>query len=143
MSHADLNSWAQLGSAATAKAAPTLATDGVAIPAGVNQAMILVKNAAGTGAVTAKIRMWGYHAGAAAWFALGTGTGATTSNTAGVLNGGNSIECVVADTLRHSELVNGLMRYERLDYEILTTAGTGTESFSTYVDFVPTSKVPS
>jgi len=143
MSHADLNMYATLGSGATTKAAPTAATDGAAIPQGVNQALILLKSTAGSGTMTASVRLWGYSQTSAVWHMLGTGTGAGASNTAGLLNTGSPIEeSPTANTLRHAELINGLLRFDRIDYEIVSLGGSGT-AVSVYAEFIPTAKVQS
>lgn len=119
---------AELLSAATSSAAPSAATDGVQVPSGVKQGVVHLESTAGSGTMTALVRMWGYlnKLGTGEWVPLGTGTGETTANTQGVLNEGNAIEEISANKLQYAEVIDHLDVFDRLYAEIITLGGTAT-----------------
>lgn len=101
-----------LASGSTSGAAPTAATDGVAIPYFADQATIMLKSTAGSGTMTATVRIWGYSVLNSEWYALG------------VLNAGTAIpEVTTADTLSYTEQIVGLRAFIRLAAEIIGSLG--------------------
>lgn len=116
--------------AVTSKAAPSAASDGVQIPHGAEQGSLFVRSTAGSGTMTALIRLWGYdpneNNGAGGWFPFSIGTGEAAANTSGVLNGGDAIEEVATDSILHYELLSNLQVFSRVDAEIISLGGTGT-----------------
>jgi hypothetical protein len=103
-----------------AQAAPTTDADGVQTDPNVEQALFMLKSTAGTGVLTAKIKIWLYSRVPAIWMPLGT---ATADADRGVLNEGNLIGEVVSDTLQHCELIVGLKHADRIYAEIVGALG--------------------
>lgn len=100
--------------AATASAAPSIAdqTVGADIPFTCDQAVILVKSTAGSGTMTATLRLWAYQTEDDRWYDLGP------------LNGGSAIaEVSTADTISYAEGVAGLAAFDRLYCEITGALG--------------------
>jgi hypothetical protein len=124
-----------LVTAATAtNGAPTLATDGVDIrkgPAGEkgrglresDYATLLVYSTAGSGTMTATVKLWGYVPRLTRWFPLGA---STTDSLRGVVNLATVIGEDGANLIEHSELVQGLSTFTRAYAEIATIGGTAT-----------------
>lgn len=102
--------------AATAATAtpPSGITAGVALPFLVDQITVLVKSTAGSGTMTATVRVWAYFPEAAAWFSCG------------VLNAGNAIPETTADAIQYCEAVVGLRGASRVHAQLEAVAGTST-----------------
>lgn len=106
-----------LPSGTLTSAAPSSMTDatlGCAIPYLVDQVTILVRSTAGSGTLTASIRMWGYCVVANRWYSLG------------LLNSGTDIAEASTDLLSYVETIGGLRRFIRLYAEIESLGGTST-----------------
>lgn len=89
----------------------------------IERAALLVYNTAGTGTVTATIRLWGYNTLAAQWFPLGVGADLTK----GTINGGVALgESGVADMINHSEPVYLVGLWDRAYAEVTAIGGTST-----------------
>lgn len=104
-------------SEATSNASPSDKTDatlGAPIPFLADEITVLVHSTAGSGTLTASIRMWGYCAVAARWYNLG------------LLNGGTDIAESDTDALSHVETLDGMRRFIRLYAEIESLGGTNT-----------------
>ncbi len=124
----DFSATALTGGGTTASAAPAPFTDGtsigVAMPHLSDQAVILLRSVAGTGTLTATVRLWGYFPSTGFWYALGTGTNQ------GYINGGVAVGEIstVGNTIAQAEGLSGLRRCTRLYAEIIgALGGTGTE----------------
>jgi hypothetical protein len=121
---------ALLATRTTANSPPALASDGVEVQAILDvtrsrqqPASLVVASTAGTGTLTATVKMWGYLGGAVAkWFPLGNGA-ATVKGTA---NEGASLEETVADGIRHVQPFNHWYHFDRLYAEIVAIGGTST-----------------
>lgn len=89
------------------------------------QCAIVVESTAGSGTMTATLKLWVYSDAVGEWVPLGTNA---TAADKGKLNEGNAIAefAAVADRLLHTELVNGLAHYERVYLEVVAIGGTGT-----------------
>lgn len=102
-------------SGATASTGPsslTSSTLGVALPYLCDQAIILVHSTAGSGVMTAVVRLWGFNTELGRWYDLGP------------LNGGNAIaETTVADSIAYAEGIAGLRPFSRLYAEIVGALG--------------------
>lgn len=128
----------QLLSAATAtNSAPSGATAGFAIHQPTDRALFCLKSTAGSGTMTVTVKLWGYCPAMSEWSPLGVHA---TAATKGILNSGNAIEEIAADTLRHAEEIFGLMRISRVYAEITAIGGTST-AVSAWLDCVPCSAV--
>ncbi len=77
-----------------------------------DQAVVLVKSTAGSGAMTASLRLWGFQSDDGRWYDLGP------------LNAGTPIaETTIADTISYAEGVAGLRAFTRLYCEIVGALG--------------------
>jgi hypothetical protein len=105
------------GGGATTSAAPTAlsATAGVALPFCCDQALVLLKSVAGSGTMTADVRLWGFSPATLDWYAIGQ------------LNAAVAIAEVGADRIAYCELLVGLRRFSRLYAQIVSLGGTATE----------------
>ncbi len=106
-------------SAATSSASPSGtgygdSTLGCAIPYLADQVTILLRSTAGSGAMTASIRLWGYAIKDAKWYNFG------------LLNSGTDIAEADTDYLSYVETIGGLRRFSRLYAEIESLGGSGT-----------------
>lgn len=119
--------WRLLESRTTTNGVPSSASDGVEI-ATIVQGLIpaprycdvLVYSTAGSGTMTATIKLWGYSVSRAAWFVLGVGT-------SGVLNAGAAIAETSSDSISYTEEIAGVLRgYSRLYAEVTAIGGTST-----------------
>jgi len=117
--------------------APSAATDGVAVKAICDRAAVVLKSTAGSGTMTVTLKLWGYYDAMAAWAPIGVHA---TAATKGVLNAGNAIGETGADSLRHAEVVSGLLRASRLYLEVAAIGGTAT-AVSAWADLVPVGAV--
>ncbi len=110
----------------TSSAVPTLTsqTAGFAIPHACDQATILTHSTAGSGTMTATIRMWGFYPASNRWYALGT----ATTGIQGYLNAGVAMAEVstAADKIAQAEVITGLRGCSRLYAEIVGTPGGST-----------------
>lgn len=98
--------------AVSAPPSVTLATAGTAVPFACDQAIILVTNPAGTGTVTASLRLWGFNVEKGRWYDLGP------------LNGGAAIpESTTSDLIAYAEGIAGLRPFARLYCEIVGALG--------------------
>jgi hypothetical protein len=114
-------------SGATASAQPSSLTDatlGVALPFYADQGLLLIRSTAGSGTLTADLRLWGYNKALGRWFAIGKP------------NSGTALAEVGTDLLSHSELIVGLRRFTRLYCQIVSLGGTATE-IAVSVDLIP------
>lgn len=120
----------QLLTAATAtNGAPTAATDGFELKGSFERAkpgddaIIFVHSTAGSGTMTVTLKLWGYSKVAAEWAPLGVDS---TDADRGKLNDGNAIGEVIANSLEHSEIVQGLRHFDRVYLEVAAIGGTAT-----------------
>jgi len=81
---------------------------------------ILIKSTAGSGVMTATLKLWGYDG--ATWYPVGVGA----DSTKGELNAAAAIGETSADSIRHSEVFNYPGLWVRLYLEILAIGGTNT-----------------
>lgn len=124
----------QILTAATAtNGAPSGATAGFAIRQPCDRALFCLKSTAGSGTMDVTIKLWGYCGAMDEWSPLGVHA---TAATKGILNSGNAIGEIAADTLRHAEEIFGLMRIERVYAEITAIGGTST-AVSAWLDCMP------
>lgn len=103
---------------------PTAATHGVPLRGplcavddsigDVDRVLAIVKSTAGSATMVAKVKIWGYVVGAAAWVPLL------------FLNAGADIAEVSADVIRHAEIVSGVRECSRLFAEVVSIGGTAT-----------------
>ncbi len=129
------------GGGATASAVPAVAfsdaTIGQPLPFMTDQAVLLIRNVAGSGTLTATVRLYGFFPSTQRWYALGTGTNQ------GYVNAGAAISEIATSTDRiaQAEGVAGLRRCTRVYAEIVgALGGTGTE-IEIVLDCVPASAV--
>lgn len=116
------------GSATSGVPTAGSATVGRAVPFQCDQATVLIYSVAGSGTMTADLRLWGYNPTTSRWYSLGQ------------INGGTAIGEVNTDLLAHAEPVVGLRRFSRLYCEIESLGGTATE-VEVYIDCIPCSPV--
>ena len=83
---------------------------------------IYVASTAGSGVMTATLRIWGRSDIVGIWCPLGTGTAAGK----GIVNAGVACGETGADLIRHSEVVEGLECVDSVALEITTIGGTAT-----------------
>lgn len=112
----DFSATALTGGGATTQSAPTVGDSslGEAKPFSCDAATILVRSAAGSGTMTATVKVWGYNSAVGYWSLVKA------------LNGGSAIPETSTDRLAYAEVVTGLRAYSRVHVE-LAVAGTGTE----------------
>lgn len=118
-----------LNEATATNSPPTLAADGFEMgrnnnstPKGITS--LIVASTAGSDAMTVTLKLWVYSRISATWMPYGTD--ATAANK-GLLNQGNAIpEGPIADSIDHTELINGLQNYDRVYVEITAIGGTAT-----------------
>lgn len=88
-----------------------------------HHATIFVASTAGSGTMTVTLRAWAMSVAAGnLWAPCGTGS----ATLRGVLNGGNAIDEVSADLLRHTEVIGAPWAMDRFYLEITAIGGTGT-----------------
>lgn len=87
---------------------------------------VLVENVAGTGAVSATVRLWTYHASTGLAYPWGVGTDAAK----GIINNGAACGATDTDKLRHRETIPGPGLADGIQAQITASAGTGTETFN-------------
>lgn len=92
----------------------TSATAGVARPFAMDQGVVLVHSTAGSGTLTAQVRIWGYQTNLGRWYDLG------------IINDGADVVEVGADTLSHAEGIAGLRAFDRFYAEVVAIGGTST-----------------
>jgi hypothetical protein len=103
-----------LAAGTTASPAPPSMTDatlGASMPFAADQVTILLRSTAGTGALTASVRLWGFCVVANRWYNMG------------LLNAGVLIAEADTDLLSHVETVAGLRRFIRLYAEVDAALG--------------------
>ena len=127
----------QLLSAATAtNSAPTAGTATVGFPLkgaaftgqahgvpNAGEAALSLKSTAGSGTMTVTIKIWVWVDAMSEWVPLGSHA---TASLKGVINEGNAIGEVAANSLLHTELVSGLQHFGRIYAEITAIGGTST-----------------
>ena len=121
-----------LTAATATNGVPSGATAGAKMLGHTDVATLFVKSVAGSGTMTASLRLWGYHIYTATWYPLGTGA----ANTKGLINGGVALAEDIANDLRHAELVSGLFRIDRVYLEVVSIGGTAT-ALTAVLDCVP------
>lgn len=84
----------------------TSSTGGVALPYTCDQAVILVHSTAGTGDLTATVRLWGFQKEVSRWYDLGP------------LNGGVAIPEQTTDVISYAEGIAGLRAFSHLYAEL-------------------------
>lgn len=119
--------WRILEGATATNSAPSGSSAGLAIPKAdiwplPSQAVVIVRSTAGSGTMTATIKLWGYSTVAAQWFPLGIGADALK----GVMDAGSALGETGADVIRHAEIVAGLFSFDRLYAEVTAIGGTST-----------------
>lgn len=87
---------------------------------------VLVENTAGTGSVTAVVRLWTYHIASGLVYPWGVGADADK----GKLNNGAAMGAVATDKLRHRERIPGPGLADGIAAQIVSSTGTGTETFT-------------
>lgn len=92
---------------------------------------VLVENVAGTGAVSATVRLWCYHRTTALVYPWGVGADATK----GIINNGAAMGATDTDKLRHREIIPGPGMADGIQAQITASAGTGTETFRVRILF--------
>ncbi len=118
-----------LEAATAANSPPTLATHGIDLSdvfnaARPSTAAIMVRSTAGSGTMTVTLRQWGYAPAVAVWMPLGAHA---TAASRGVLNLGNAIDEIAADTIRHCESIAvPPLHFTRFYLEITAIGGTAT-----------------
>lgn len=123
-----------LSAATVANGAPTLSTDGVDIrqgPPGASGrglresdfATLLAYSTAGSGTMTATIKIRGYIARLARWFPMGPNA---TDSKRGVINLATTLGENETDKIEHSELIQGLSTFSRVHAELVDIGGTAT-----------------
>lgn len=119
---------------ATASAVPTLTstTIGMAPPYTADQAVMLVRSVAGSGVMTATVRLWGFSDTTSTWYALGTGS------TQGYLNGGAAIGEIStsSNNIAQVEGVSGIRRFSKFYAEIIGALGGTATEIEVWMDFV-------
>jgi hypothetical protein len=118
-----------LASAAATNSPPSGSSAGLALSTIVgrlgalpSQMTLIVRSTAGSGTMTATLKLWGYSPVAADWFPLGTGTDALK----GTINVAAAIGETSADKIRHSELIYTPCHFTRVYMEITAIGGTST-----------------
>ena len=135
-------------SAATAQAAPSVATDGKPLFRGATgqvpgegfdscnlfDAVVLLHSTAGSGVMTASVRLWGYYEPANKWYPLGPVQAGGTDTNRGLLNNGVTIGefASPADQLLFSQPIGYLANFSRVAAEIVGALG-GTSTAITVV----------
>lgn len=130
-----------LTAAAAAGAIPTYASAGVAIQAELDkvfpaksaplQCIAHTYNTAGTGTVAAKVRLWGGDNVSARYGVLGNGD----TSTAGVLNGGASMDEIGTDIIDRYDVITLPAALDKYTAHIVNGTLTGTD-VSINVDFI-------
>lgn len=87
---------------------------------------VLVENAAGTGTVTATVRLWLYYISTGLAYPWGIGADADK----GKLNNGAAMGAVDTNKLRHRETVPGPGLADGIMAQVVSSTGTGTETFN-------------
>ncbi len=126
----DFSATALTGGGATSSAVPTAGSDtvGMDLPFCTDQITMLVRSVAGSGTMTADLRLWGFHYPTLTWYNLGR------------MNGEAAISEVSTDLIAHAEPLIGMRKFSRLYCEIESLGGTGTE-IEVYADCIPASPV--
>lgn len=119
-----------LSSTTAATNAPTLATDGVAIGI-TDAATVFTRATASGGTLEVTLRLWGYFPDTTdetlmgnGWFPLSTGSGTTTSNTSGIMNGGVKFEAIASNLILGYERIDSLWPFTRLYAQVVSISGT-------------------
>lgn len=92
---------------------------------------ILVENVGGTGVVSAVVRLWCYSASTGKAYPWGIGADAVK----GTINGGASMGATDTDKLRHREIIPGPGLADGIQAQIVSSTGTGTETFNVRILF--------
>ena len=87
-----------------------------------DSADLVVASTAGSGTMSAAVRLWGYSAVAHDWFPLGVGV----DTLKGTINGGVTLQETGGDAIAHVENIEGLENIERIHAEITSIGGTAT-----------------
>lgn len=129
----------QLLTGAAAAAPPSAATDGFALKRGENPGKLFegfdftnledviceLWSTAGSGVMTAQVRLWGFSAEASKWLPIGvTPTGGTDTNR-GLLNNGVAIGefATPADSLNFAQPIGAIKGFTRVAAEIVGALG--------------------
>jgi len=86
-------------------------------------AVVFIASTAGSGAMTATFKVWGFSTAAGAWAPLGVDA---TAASRGLLNGGSAVDEVSTDAIRHTEPLACAWAFDRLYLEITAIGGTAT-----------------
>jgi hypothetical protein len=86
------------------------------------EATLIVRSTAGSDTMNVTIRLWGYDSLSEVWLPLGSGG----DSTKGIINDGASIGETGSNTIRHAEIVDNWLDFDRLYPEITVINGTGT-----------------
>ncbi len=125
--HPKYNLYRLVDAGAADVVAPTTVADGIDISgifgnfSRIDNCVIRLHSAAGSGTMTAIPRLWGYCAGADKWYPTGVGTGAAK----GIINAGATIDETGSNALLHAEPVYLLSCFDRIAVST-TLGGTGT-----------------
>lgn len=108
----------------TGGTAPSTSTHGVAINADrVTEYVLMAYSTAGSGTMSATLRLWAYNPTPNKWFPLGS---SSTEANRGVLNEQSAIDEDPVDTLIHAEPIYGLSAFTRCYVQITNISGVGT-----------------
>ena len=127
-----------LTAATATSSAPTLVTDGAALPFATDLATLFLFSTAGSATMTTTCRLWGWNTELAKWFPLGVGAAATK----GTINAGAAMDETGTDSIRHCEVVNSLHRIQRVYLQVTVISGTNT-AVSAVLDCLPATKTGS
>ena len=87
------------------------------------QCAFKLKSTAGSGTMTLEVICWVFSLADSEWAPLGADV---TASKRGMLNGGNAITEVNANSLVHTEYINGLQHYDRVYFQTANIGGTAT-----------------
>ena len=79
-----------------------------------NECVVAVTSTAGSGVMTCKVALWGYHVDLGKWVRWK------------FLNGGSDIAETSTDSIKYAEVVTGLRHFDRVYAELNAIAGTAT-----------------
>jgi hypothetical protein len=126
-----------LDNGAATNGQPTAGSEapGKFIRKGCETANIYVTGSAAGGTFNVTIRLWGYVPSVADWYPLSIGTGVgDTTNKSGWLNGGNPIDAIDTNEIKHYEVVGNLKHFSKLYAQVVAISGT-TPSIDVDVEF--------
>lgn len=114
---------------------------GLLLPITANYAVVralLLAKGTRTGGVAGSFtgRIWLYDADSADWYPAGIGA---VADAKGSINGGDPVTETSASTIRHAEIIDGLLGIERLYFQLLTA--TNLSALTLYLSGIQTSRI--